>query len=382
MAVVTSRPLPANMAAQAACPGSLSGAAPWGRRAGPVARPHPAEQPPSRRERAREEARTAALACSFCAAEMTAAAALRAAAAAAAATSPKVRCGASRMRPCGSSSSASRGGGGECCRGARARDGAAPPAGAGGAGAARQPQSGAARCSSGALLRHGRSGGAARSCPEHSGSDVVDRQGWKKSPAPWSHASRRARRIGDTSPLSSGSTSWGRLPGGMQDMSSLAMKPSRQRPLRRRRGVCGSDRPLSRASATRQDRKPCAPHNMTAPELPRSARHITKQRGAATAGQVGFMHSGARPHLRLAGCPALPPQSRVWLPLPAQRPGRAAPAPTPWTRAPQTRSAAAWSCGARPAGPPAGPTPGCRPGCTRCAAPERQLKTPSAALHE
>ncbi len=122
-------------------------------------------------------ARTAALACSNCAAEMTAAAALRAAAAAAAATSPKVRCGASRMRPCGSSSSVSSAGGGECDRGVQAGDGTAPAAGASGAGAARQPLAGAARCSSGALLRHGRSGGAARSCLERSGSDVVDRQG-------------------------------------------------------------------------------------------------------------------------------------------------------------------------------------------------------------
>ncbi len=136
-------------------------------------------------------ARTAVKACSNLAAEMTAAAALCAAEAAAAATSSKLRCGASRRcRYAPSSSSSERTGGAEACRLTQMRTGAGPTASIRGLGTAGPPPPVAGACSSGALLRPGRSGDAAASCPERDAVGELGRLGCLKplglaSPGPW-----------------------------------------------------------------------------------------------------------------------------------------------------------------------------------------------------
>ena len=146
-------------------------------------------------------ARTAVMACSYLAAEMTAAAALSAAEAAAAATASRLRCGASRRcRYAPSSSSSERTGGAEACRLMQMRIGAAPTASVRGLGAAWQPLSAASACSSGALLRPGRSGGAAPSCLERDAPGELGRLGCVKPPASVSHGPWHARPVGDSAP--------------------------------------------------------------------------------------------------------------------------------------------------------------------------------------
>ncbi len=149
----------------------------------------------------RGRARTAVMACSYCAAEMTAAAALCAAEAAAAATSSKLRCGASRRcRYAPSSSSSERTGGAEACRLTQMRIGAAPTASARGLGAAGPPPPAPGTCGSGALLRPGRSGGAAASCPERDAPGELGRLGCAKPPTPASPRPWHAWPVGDSSP--------------------------------------------------------------------------------------------------------------------------------------------------------------------------------------